>query len=222
MNTETNNERNDQFEISYRNLMKRTLVSNLLRMISRRIADGPSLSDLSSVEFLQLLNYFHYLGKSSNDYPSLPTDFTDGYANDILDKIKTYGSSISSSTDPFLSGINSLRDFISEQFPNVSKVLAHLAPENAIYYTHGENCTKSDGSLSPTGQLIISILFRGNYENRNGRYCDPNLRNVTQILPLNILPNDPNCESDLSDDMKQLSTALRAISDMYYNIDIII
>ena len=41
---------------------------------------------------------------------------------------------------------------------------------------------------------------------------------MTQILPLNLLPNDKNCKGSFSDEEKQLSTAFKAIELLYYEI----
>ena len=97
---------------SYQNLIKRTLISSLLRTLSQRILDGAVY--MSKEDFLLFINYFHYLGGSSSQPPALGKDFSQGYANDIFDRISEYGSSISDSGDSFINGLNSLRDFVSK------------------------------------------------------------------------------------------------------------
>ena len=98
-------------------------------------------------------------------------------------------------------------------YPNI---LANIKED--IRSREGIFLLSEDGSLEEDGILVFSALFRGIPENINGYYSYFEMKNITQILPLNVLPNDPCCDQSLPDDKKQCSMALRAISDLYYSV----
>ena len=61
-------------------------------------------------------------------------------------------------------------------------------------------------------------MFQGDSLDSDGTYEFMDLLEISQVLPLNLLPNDQLCSSEISDDTKQLSTAIRAINKLYYDI----
>lgn len=202
------------------NLVKRLLLSNLLQTISKRLVNTNMPGDryMSGEDFKKLIDYFHYLGGSSNLEPSLPTYIAENMSTYVFDQIKSYGSSISNSSNPELAGLTSLRDFVKEQYPIVATILANLAPDYKICLSGGGNCFFEDGWISDAGIEIIRQLFQGDPHEFDGSYSFVDLHEISQILPLNLLPNDELCDSEISDDEKQLSTAIRAINKLYYDI----
>lgn len=207
---------NDQDQ-SYQDLVKRMLLSNLLRKLSQILSFH--VGSIPQKDLLQFINYFHFLGGTSDEPPSLGNMYTNGSTTEIFDQIAALGSTISSSNDNYTTGLKILRDFVSEKFPLISKILANVKSD---IYTDRGLCviSKDDGSLCEEGKSIFAVLFQGDPDNNpdNGQYSYPELVNVSQILPKDIFPNDEKCNDSVSDDEKQLSTVLRAINDFYFNI----
>lgn len=203
------------------NLVKKILLSNLLQSISKRLinTNDPLNEYISGDDFKQLIDYFHYLGGSSNSEPSLPSCILEGISSVVFDQIKLYGASISNTSNPQLAGLNSLRDFVKEQHPTVAMILSNLAPNYKICYSGGGSPFLENGSISHSGIEIIRELFKGEPRYIDGQYLHYELVEISQILPLNLLPNDPLCKPEISDDEKQLSTALRAIDKLYYDVN---
>lgn len=210
-------------EFVRQNLVRRNLLRNLLGMISARTCISTPMADIEYVPinyFNQLVNYIHYIGGASVSNPDFPRFF--GAESVVFDQLGNYGASISDSPDPLLAGLNDLRNFASEQFPVASQVLGSMASEG-ISSQNGTNCiigSPGDESLSQYGSEVISELLRGDPTSEKGYYCYMYLDKVSQILPADLLPDDPNhANLGLTSDQRQLDTALRAINDMYYNDD---
>lgn len=202
----------------YQKLVKRVLLSNLLRTISLCTKpDGlsmfPDMIKIPIDQYHQIIDFLHYLGGTNHNFPKMPKVFSNLLQSNTYKQIKILGSIVPSEKDPFQNGIDILREFSAANFPLVTKILGNIHT-NTFY---------RDAQILPEGLTnmvaeVLSELFRGDAKNVKGILFDEYLEDVTQILPLYLLPNDNDCEGSPSDENRQMSTALKAINSLYYDI----
>lgn len=176
------------------------------------------------------VNFCHWFGnKDEKAYSPFPEYFRAGMAKGVFEEIERIGKSSDGEVkDPVEAGLNVLKTFCIMYFPNVSKVLTKIAMAGgnnySVIFSDGRSFVTREGDLEDGGAEIISEFFRGYPINQNNRYyCVGGgfpLEKASQLYPLNTFPEDPQCTDEgLTADEKQLSYALKAISDLYYNLN---
>lgn len=206
---------------------KRAVLHNLLRSMSDVFLTGEDL-EVENKEFREAMNFCHWLGDRS-----VSNLGNTAWANDqnckggLLPQIERLGSERANGDGNNLqAGLGILKDFSIEQFPTVSKSLECIAHKNEYRVFDEDGKLQFDQSLSgliPYGAELIRLFFSGRPHIEGDRYSamsTATLDHASQLFPKNTFPEDPALEGqNLTDDQKQLSYALKAISDLYDNVD---
>lgn len=217
----------DSFRMSREFYRRRGVLSNLLRTVSEKVK-VPEDSYLEEKYFKGAIDFCHWLGEGNGErpYSPFPDYLTEEGAKGIFGEIEKIGIEKGNEEgDPIEIGLTDLRDFSAEHFPNVSRALSTIAHNNyEVFSVDDGSLVDEDGNLEAGGTQIISNFFNGHPIDDNGIYYyagGRRLENASQLFPRNTFPEDPACDDDddITSDQKQLSYALKAINDLYYNTD---
>ena len=208
----------------------RAVLNSLLKSISRRFSLGEGVYSINQDRFEEAINFCHWLGSKSVQNLDYTTWVKEGNCNGaLLQQIERLGSEYAGSNENKLqTGLVILKDFSIKYFSTVSTSLENIAhrgydvfDENGHSYIEVNDEYKD---LKKKGARLIELFFFGNPNKQNNRYyykSTATLDHASQLFPKDTFKEDPALtdNENLIPDQKQLSYALKAIDDLYYNVD---
>lgn len=206
---------------------KRSALRNFFRTV-HEVVQTQKDRDLEKDNFEGLVNFCHWLGSDKqNNYIEFPTDLRDGNDEGVWGEVANIG--ITAGTDEkdrIKAGFEAVKSFSINNFPTVSKALATLAKGNeggySVLSSEGQTLIEN-GDLKHRGTELIYGLFSGFPAIAGKKYfwvgSSDYLIKASQLFPKDTFPEDPDCKDDsaITKDESQLSYALKAINDLYYN-----
>lgn len=207
-------------------IKRRSVLRNVLQSISNMVIqdDGYLPIDI----FKDRVDYLRCLGQQSAErYVDFPKETPEVYTvRDAFDQVKMLGDE--NSENRLESGLQNLGCFTAQYFPSVSRILTHIAYGEKYDILDEKGLSSKIGAekVDCSASVIIGELFQGQPYIQDGRYyCEGTcaLYRSSQVFPKGTLPQDQDCSFDqeigYEKEQRELSYALKAINDLYYNTD---